>query len=53
MSPAPIASPSPTPSLEAAKVDAPSVAKPPSSPAPAAAPAKSKAVNDIPVTPLD
>jgi len=46
--PAPAASPSP---LQAAKADAPTVAKPPS-PAPAA-PAKSKAVNDIPVTPLD
>ena len=52
-SPAPVASPSPAPSLEAAKVDAPSAAKPPPSPAPAAASAKSKAVNDIPVTPLD
>ncbi len=51
-SPAPAASPSPTPSLQAAKVDAPSGAKPPA-PTPAAAPAKSKAVNDIPVTPLD
>ena len=40
----------PAPSVEAAKADAPSVAKPPP---PAAAPAKSKAVNDIPVTPLD
>ena len=49
--PAPAASPSATPPLQAAKADAPSVAKPPS-PAPAA-PAKSKAVNDIPVTPLD
>jgi hypothetical protein len=49
-SPAPAASPSPAPSVEAAKVDAPSVAKPPP---PAAAPVKSKAVNDIPVTPLD
>ncbi len=48
-SPAPAASPSPAPSVEAAKVDAPSVAKPPAT----AAPAKSKAVNDIPVTPLD
>jgi hypothetical protein len=50
-SPASAASPSPTAPLQAAKADAPSVAKPPS-PAPAA-PAKSKAVNDIPVTPLD
>jgi hypothetical protein len=43
------APPSPPPSIEAAKADTPSLAKP----APAAAPAKSKAVNDIPVTPLD
>ena len=43
--------PSPA-SIEAAKADAPSVAKPPPL-GPAAAPAKSKAVNDIPVTPLD
>jgi hypothetical protein len=49
--PTPASSSSPPP-LQAAKADAPSVAKPPS-PAPAAAPAKSKAVNDIPVTPLD
>jgi hypothetical protein len=50
-SPAPAAAPpSPAPSIEAAKVDAPSVAKPPPS---APAPAKAKAVNDIPVTPLD
>jgi hypothetical protein len=44
------ASPSPAPSAAAApaKADAPSVAKPPPS-----APAKTKAVNDIPVTPLD
>jgi hypothetical protein len=48
-SPAPAASPSPAPSIEAAKADASSVAKPP----PAPAPTKSKAVNDIPVTPLD
>ena len=47
-SPAPAASPSPA--IEAAKADAPSVVKPPP---PAPAPAKSKAVNDIPVTPLD
>jgi len=47
----PAVSPSAAPSIEAAKVEAPSVAKPPS--APPAAPAKSKAVNDIPVTPLD
>jgi len=51
-SPAPAAAPSPAASLEAAKADAPSVVKP-SPPAAAAAPAKSKAVNDIPVTPLD
>ena len=51
-SPAPAASPSPAPAVEAAKADAPSVAKPPP-PAPAAPPAKSKAVNDVPVTPLD
>ncbi|MGA2493449.1 MAG: hypothetical protein ABSF67_10915 [Roseiarcus sp.] len=44
------ASPSPAPAIEAAKADAPSVAKPPP---PAGAPAKSKTVNDIPVTPLD
>jgi hypothetical protein len=48
--PASPAPPSPAPSLEAAKADAPSLAKPPP---PAVAPAKSKAVNDIPVTPLD
>jgi len=47
---APAAPPSPAPSIEAAKADAPSVAKPPP---PAPAPTKSKAVNDIPVTPLD
>jgi hypothetical protein len=47
-SPAPAASPSPA--IEAAKADAPSVVKPPP---PAPAPAKPKAVNDIPVTPLD
>ena len=54
-SPAPSAAaapPSPAPSIEAAKADAPSVAKPPPAAA-AAATAKSKAVNDIPVTPLD
>ena len=44
------APPSPAPSIEAAKADAPSVAKPPPS---APAPTKAKAVNDIPVTPLD
>ncbi len=56
-SPAPSAAAAPAssapaapPSIEAAKVDAPSVARPPP---PAPAPAKSKAVNDIPVTPLD
>ena len=38
------------PAIEAAKADAPSVVKPRP---PAPAPAKSKAVNDIPVTPLD
>jgi hypothetical protein len=43
------ASPSPAPAIEAAKADAPSAAKP----TPAVAPVKSKAVNDIPVTPLD
>jgi len=44
------ASPAPAapPSVEAAKADAPSVVKPRPS-----APAKSKAVNDVPVTPLD
>ena len=56
-SPAPSAAAAPAsplrpraPSIEAAKADAPSVAKPPAA---APAPAKSKAVNDIPVTPLD
>jgi hypothetical protein len=54
-SPAPAAAapPSPAPSIEAAKADAPSPAKPSPPPASAAAPVKSKAVNDIPVTPLD
>ena len=51
--PAPTASPSPTQSIAAAKSDAPSVVKPPPAPAVTPAPAKSKAVNDIPVTPLD
>ena len=46
----PAAAASPSPAIEAAKTDAPSAGKPPSS---APAPAKSKAVNDIPVTPLD
>jgi len=46
----PAAAASPSPAIEAAKTDAPSAGKPPSS---ALAPAKSKAVNDIPVTPLD
>ena len=50
---APAASPSPKASIEAAKADAPSLAKPSPASTPAAAPAKSKAVNDIPVTPLD
>jgi hypothetical protein len=50
-SPAAAAPPSPT--IEAAKADAPSVVKPPPGSAAPAAPAKSKAVNDIPVTPLD
>ena len=50
--PSAAAAPSPAPSIEAAKADAPSVAKPPPAAA-AAATAKSKAVNDIPVTPLD
>jgi hypothetical protein len=45
----PVAAP-PAPSVAAAKADAPPVAKPPPA---ASAPAKGKAVNDIPVTPLD
>jgi hypothetical protein len=56
-SPAPSAAAAPAssapvapPAIEAAKADAPSVVKPRP---PAPAPAKSKAVNDIPVTPLD
>jgi hypothetical protein len=40
----------PSPAIEAAKADASSAAKPA---APAVAPVKSKAINDIPVTPLD
>lgn len=49
-SPAPsvAAAPTPAPAVEAAKADATSAAKPA-----APAPAKTKAVNDIPVTPLD
>jgi len=48
--PASPAAATPSPAIEAAKADTPSVTKPPP---PAPAPAKSKAVNDIPVTPLD
>jgi hypothetical protein len=46
--------PSPSPSLQAVKADVPSapVKSPASAPTPAA-PAKTKSVNDIPVTPLD
>lgn len=51
-SPAPSAQPSPAQSIAAAKADAPSIVKP-APPVTAAAPAKSKAINDIPVTPLD